>query len=79
MADEPQPKLTVVADMDLCEGYGECVKAAPGFFSLDDDGFVQIDDPNVPEGEEGRVIAAVGKCPKDALVLLADGVPVDLP
>ncbi|MGB3698677.1 MAG: ferredoxin [Gordonia sp. (in: high G+C Gram-positive bacteria)] len=83
MADEETdpagPELTVVADMDLCEGYGECVKAAPEFYAFDDDGFVSIADPHVPPEAEGRVIAGVRRCPKSALTLLADGKPVELP
>ncbi|WP_245569641.1 ferredoxin [Gordonia shandongensis] len=73
------PQLTVVADTGLCDGYGECVKAAPDVFSLDDDGFVVVDRPDVTDENEGRVIAAVSRCPKSALRLLADGAPVDLP
>ncbi|MBM7366062.1 ferredoxin [Gordonia hydrophobica] len=78
-AIDDSPTLTVVADLDLCDGYGECVKAAPDHFELDDDGFVVVTDENVTEEAEGRVIAAVTRCPKSALTLLADGKPVDLP
>ncbi|MGB3303438.1 ferredoxin [Gordonia sp. (in: high G+C Gram-positive bacteria)] len=74
-----RPELTVVADMSLCDGYGECVKAAPAVFALDDDGYVLIKDPNVSEEEEARVIRAVSRCPKGVLTLLADGKPVDIP
>lgn len=76
---DAEPKLTVVANLDLCDGYGECVKAAPDHFQLDDDGYVVVTDENVTPEAQGRVIAAVTRCPKSVLSLLADGKQVDLP
>ena len=73
------PELTVVADLDPCDGYGECVKAAPDYFELDDDGFVTVKRGDVTPEAEGRVINAVTRCPKSVFTLLADGEPVDLP
>ncbi|ALG87000.1 hypothetical protein ACH46_17505 [Gordonia phthalatica] len=71
--------MTVVANLDLCDGYGECVKAAPDYFELDDDGFVVVKKSDVTSEAEGRVINAVTRCPKSVFTLLADGKPVELP
>lgn len=79
MTMRDSPELTVSANLDLCDGYGECVKAAPDYFELDDDGFVTVKKTDVPEEAEGRVIGAVTRCPKSVFTLLADGEPVDLP
>lgn len=60
--------MTVVrADRDVCQGYANCVMAAPDYFDLDDDGKVIVLKPEVPESDHAHVEAAVNSCPVSAL------------
>ena len=55
------------ADLDLCEGYANCVTAAEDFCDVDDGGVVVVLKAAVPEIDRGRVEEAVRSCPVAAL------------
>lgn len=57
----------IVADLNLCEGYGNCVAAAEEFFELDDEGMVVLRRVEFDEGDRTRVTEAVRSCPAAAL------------
>lgn len=57
----------VVVDFDLCESNALCEGLAPDVFRLDDDDFLQIDDPTVTEENRERVEQAVAACPRSAI------------
>lgn len=57
----------VIADFDLCESNGMCEAFAPDVFEIDDDDYLQIEDPTVIDENRGRVEQAVAGCPKAAL------------
>jgi ferredoxin len=57
----------VKADLDLCEGYANCVTAADDFFDLDDSGVVVVLKATVPDVDRGRAEQAVRSCPVAAL------------
>ena len=57
----------VKADLDLCQGYANCVMEAPRFFEVDDDGVVVVLKDEFVEEERMRVEAAVRSCPVRAL------------
>lgn len=59
----------IQADMDLCQGYGNCVIDAEDVFDVDDDGIVIVLRPTVPADERKRIEAAVRSCPVAALSL----------
>lgn len=70
--------LTVKADRNICQGYGNCVMKAPKFFDLDDDGLVFLKRPGVDQSELVQtaevdaedlelVEEAVNSCPVSAL------------
>lgn len=72
--------LTVKADRSACQGYGNCVMKAPGYFDIDDDGLVflrrQGADPGavrqtaaVDPQDRRTVEDAVASCPVSALSL----------
>lgn len=61
---------TVTADLTLCEGYANCVIAAPAYFDVDDDeGMVVVLKAEVPEQDLAVVESAVRSCPVSALTL----------
>lgn len=57
----------VHADLAKCEGYANCIIAAPDVFSIDDDNVVEVLDENPPEGERPAAEEAVRNCPTQAL------------
>ena len=69
MAQQTDPAaLEVVVDRDVCEGHGQCEFAAPGVFTIDDDGTVQyVESP--PESDRQAVTNAVRLCPVQAIRL----------
>ena len=62
--------LEVTADLALCQGYANCVIAAPDYFDIDDDeGVVTILKSDVPADRRAYVEEAVRSCPVSALAL----------
>jgi len=62
----------VRVDFDLCESNGVCEAMAPDVFELDDDDFLQVEDPTVTDANRERVERAVASCPKSALSIVED-------
>ena len=60
--------MKVVVDLGLCQGYGNCVTAAPDFFDLDDSGQVVVlrATAETPE-EQTSVRGAIPMCPMNAI------------
>ena len=65
--------VKVSVDNGRCEAHGMCEAAAPGFFTLDDDGYssIGIDKP-VPSGEEETVRIGAQSCPVAAFTIRDD-------
>ncbi|MBK1787586.1 ferredoxin [Prauserella cavernicola] len=59
----------VKADLELCQGYANCVVAADDVFDLDDDGVVVLLRAEVPESDVDRVTDAARSCPVSALLV----------
>jgi 3-phenylpropionate/trans-cinnamate dioxygenase ferredoxin reductase subunit len=59
--------MRVTADLDKCEGYANCVAAAPDIFDIDDDGKVVLLEVEVDETKRDNVEEAVRTCPVSAL------------
>lgn len=59
--------LRVRIDRDLCVGFGDCVKAAPSAFRLDDEGLAVFEDPGQTGGED--LLLACDACPVDAITV----------
>jgi ferredoxin len=55
------------ADQARCEGYGNCVIAAPELVDVDDEGVVVVLNERFPESGLGRAENAVRSCPVGAL------------
>ncbi len=59
------PRL--VADIEMCQGYANCVTGAPDVYDIDDDGTVVLLMEEIPEAERARVAEAADSCPVSAL------------
>ncbi|MGN6780797.1 MAG: ferredoxin [Marmoricola sp.] len=62
----------VKVDYDLCESNAMCEALAPDVFRIDDDDFLQVDDPRVTDENRDRVQQAVAACPKSALSIVEE-------
>ncbi|GAB2831558.1 ferredoxin [Actinocorallia aurea] len=60
--------MKVTVDQARCQGHTLCAMKAPDVFELDDvDGHSTPVSPEVPAGQETKVIAAVRSCPEQAI------------
>jgi len=61
--------LRIIVDRDLCEANGECMRAAPEVFHVDDNDklIVKMDCPPAELVEKVKI--AVRRCPRAALAL----------
>lgn len=57
------------ADFGACQGYANCVMAAPDTYDLDDDGVVVLLKDSIPQEELARVQEAARSCPVSALTI----------
>jgi ferredoxin len=65
---ETDATLTVIVDLELCDGHGQCEFAAPDVFRLDDEGELQFD-PAPDAGQRAGVEQAIRLCPVQAISL----------
>lgn len=62
--------MKVTVDKTLCSGHARCNAVDEDLFPLDDLGYVQLDDPEVPDGQEDLARGGAAACPERALGLL---------
>jgi len=55
------------ADFEACQGYANCVVAAPEVYDIDDDGTVVLLKEEISDDERAEVDEAVNSCPTSAL------------
>lgn len=62
--------MKIVIDLGICQGYGNCVTAAPDFFDLDDSGLARLlrATADTPQ-EQAAVRDAISLCPMSAISL----------
>lgn len=65
--------IEVGADHATCEGYANCIMAAPDVFDVDEEGTVVVLRDQVEDSERDRVEESVRSCPVSALWLKAPG------
>jgi ferredoxin len=61
--------LRIVVDRDLCEANGECMRAAPEVFYVDDNDKLVVKIEMPPADLVEKVKTAVRRCPRAALSL----------
>lgn len=57
----------LLADVEACQGYGNCISGAPDVYDIDDDGKVVLLRTEIGEQDRPRVQEAARSCPVDAL------------
>ncbi|SFH12848.1 ferredoxin [Streptomyces mirabilis] len=57
------------ADLAACQGYANCVIAAPDTYDLDDDGVVVLLKTEITDEDLPRVREAARSCPASALTI----------
>lgn len=62
--------IKVEIDLSRCQGYGNCVTAAPDVFDIDDEGqaFLLVEE-SMPDEELARMKAAAAVCPVTAITV----------
>ncbi len=57
------------ADFGACQGYANCVDAAPDTYDIDDDGVVVLLREEISDEERPRIEEAARSCPVNALII----------
>ena len=57
------------ADFGACQGYANCVDAAPDVYDIDDDGVVVLLKEEITDAERPRIEEAARSCPVSALII----------
>ncbi|MCH6163834.1 ferredoxin [Streptomyces marispadix] len=61
----------ISASVEACDGYGNCVFAAPAYFDIGSDGSVKVLQHEIADGDRPKVEHAVAECPAAALAIVA--------
>jgi ferredoxin len=70
--------LRIRLDRTICDGFGNCAKHAPEYFSLDDWGYASlVGDGRVPEKDRDAVMRALMDCPVHAIIYMGEHRPSD--
>ncbi len=64
--------MKIRVDYDLCEGNAVCMKVCPEVFVVGDDDRAQVRIKSPGEDLRAKVEAAVRRCPRQALSIVAD-------
>ncbi len=67
--------MQVSVDLRLCQGYANCVDAAPEVFDLGDNNLVLLLQDQPPESLEHAVREAARLCPVQAIKIESEGTP----
>lgn len=59
--------MKVTVDDQRCRGHGVCTTLCPEVFQLNDDGYSEVQVPEVPAGLEESARQAIADCPEQAI------------
>jgi ferredoxin len=59
--------MKIIVKRNLCSGHARCWNVAPEVFRLNDDGYIDMDDFEVPPGQEEIAGKGARACPERAL------------
>jgi len=62
--------VKIRVDREMCEGHALCNGAAPELFTLDDDGYSNVDVREVPPGMEDVARRGALACPELAITIV---------
>lgn len=64
--------MKVRVDRTLCQGHARCWSTAPDVYTLDDEGYCDIGELEVPAGLEADAREGAEACPEEAIEVLED-------
>jgi len=70
MAKEPVMKIRI--DKARCAGNARCWAIAPEIYPLDDEGYIAIEEIEVPAGQEDLARRGARACPERVIEILAE-------
>jgi len=59
--------MKVRVDDERCRGHGVCTTLCPDVFAINDDGYSEVQVPEVPAGQEKAAREAIECCPEQAI------------
>lgn len=59
--------MKIIVKRSLCSGHARCASVASDLFRLNDDGYIDMDDFEVPPGQEELARKGARACPERAL------------
>ena len=62
--------MKIHVDRTKCSGHALCASMEPELFTLDDDGYSNIDELDVPPGMEDRARRGMLACPERAITIV---------
>jgi ferredoxin len=64
--------MKIRIDKAACVGNARCAAVAPELFPLDDNGYIQVDEIEVPRGKEDLARRGALACPERIIVIEED-------
>jgi ferredoxin len=61
--------MRICVDRSKCSGHALCAATAPDLYTLDDDGYSNVGELDVPAGMEDRARRGMETCPERAITL----------
>jgi ferredoxin len=62
--------MRIRVDRTMCQGHALCAGVAPDLFTLDDEGYSNVDESEVPTGNEDLARHGMQTCPERAITIL---------
>jgi len=59
--------VKVFVDDERCRGHGMCTTLCPDVFQINDDGYAEVQLPEVPAGQVDAAREAIECCPEQAI------------
>ena len=59
--------MKINADLEKCQGFANCVMAAPDYFDLNDDSLVVVLHRDVDDAQRHEIEEAIRSCPVEAI------------
>jgi ferredoxin len=62
--------MRIRVDRTVCQGHALCAMVAPDLFTLDDEGYSNVDETEVPAGLEDLAHRGMQTCPERAITVV---------
>lgn len=61
--------MRIRVDRSICQGHALCAGVAPELFTLDDEGYSNVGDVEIPAGSEDLARRGMETCPERAIMI----------